>query len=1247
MTHPLSIRLFSRGGEMGQLMRSIDWSRTGLGPVEGWPSSLRTALGIVLGSRFPMLLWWGEDLLQLYNDAYRPILGAKHPQSLAAPGAQVWSEVWGILGPLAEGVQRGGPATWNERLLLPMDRKGFREETYFTFSYSPVPDDQGGVGGVLVTCQETTPEVLGERRLVTLQQISGEASNAKSVRVAALRAMRSLRANPQDLPFASLCLVDASGAVAETFSSAGEDPARSVARWPLVELAGMDQPIELGTLPPAPAPQPGQATPTRALVVAVRGGADGPTLAYLVAGLSAKLEWDERYQGFLSLVAAHLGRALDNARAYEEESRRVEVLAELNRAKTAFFSNVSHEFRTPLTLMLGPLEDALGDGGQPLSPGQRSRLELVQRNAVRLMRLVNTLLDFTRLEAGRVRPAISPVDLGQQTRELVSQFQATLERAGLTLVVETPPLPGPVYVDPQLWEKIVLNLVSNAFKFTFTGEIRVRVGARDGHAFLEVRDTGVGIPAEELPRIFQRFHRVEGARGRTIEGSGIGLALVEELVRLHGGTVRAESQLDRGSTFTVTLPLGKAHLDPLWINDGELPRGAPQAPAFLHEAQQWLEAATPAPPPPAAYEPGGRILVADDNADMRDYIGRLLRDAGWSVETVSDGAQALERVRADPPELLITDVMMPRLDGFGLLRALRADEGTRELPVVMLSARAGEERRVEGLEAGAEDYLVKPFAARELLARVNLRVARAQARRAEKERRQLLNDIFMQAPALIATLRGPEHVFDVINARYQEFFAGRRLEGLAVVKALPELRGQSVLELLHRVYQTGETAYGAELPVQVMRDGREVQVFFNFVYQALRDREGKVEGVLVFAFDVTPQVESRQRVELLMSEVRAADQRKDEFLAMLAHELRNPLAAISMSLSRMDPQDGDPQRVQRHRGVARRQVTNLVRLVDDLLDVSRLSRGRIELRKTPQALGEIVQNAVSATRGMIDERRHALTLGIAAGPFQVLGDPTRLEQVVTNLLTNAAKYTEPGGAIRVSLGREAGPTGAQSVLKVKDSGRGIPAQMLDQVFDLFVQVDATLERTSGGLGLGLTVVRRLVELHGGTVEAHSRGTGLGSEFVVRLPLAPEAGAAATDTAPVAAPVLPPAVTPRRILVVEDSDDIRSTLQEILEELGHEVEVAADGVQGAAMLAARPPDLAFVDVGLPGLDGYEVARRGRAAPGGDRTFLVALTGYGGAEHRQRAQQAGFDLHLTKPLDVDDLPAVLRMSRPAAC
>ena len=747
----LDTDVFAGGGETGTLMRSIQWAHTPLGEVAKWPQSLKTVVSVCLNSRFPILIWWGPDFVMLYNDAYRPMLGqTKHPQAMGRPGIECWPEIWHIIGPMLQSVLHRGEATWSDDELLLLDRNGYLEECYFTFSYSPIREESGNVGGVFCAVTEMTQRVLNERRLQTLRILGEQTTQTRTTEEACVLAVRTLEGNPHDVPFALLYLLDQYGPEARLCATArlvpgGKASPATVRIGSRQDVWNFQNVFETGQSRVAedleeqfgrlPAGLWVDDSARRALVLPIRkAGVEETATAFLVAGISPRLALNEDYFSFLELAAGQIAATIANARAYEEERRRAAALAELDRAKTEFFSNVSHEFRTPLTLMLGPLEDLLAHASD-LPDSSRKPLEAAHRNSLRLLKLVNTLLDFSRIEAGRVQASYEPMDLSEFTAQLASLFRSAIEREGLQFVISCPPLAEPVYVDRGMWEKICFNLISNAFKFTFEGEIDVSLRQAGETVELAVHDTGTGIAAEELPHLFERFHRVHGARGRTYEGSGIGLALVQEMVKLHGGSVRVESVVNRGSTFIVSIPRGVAHLPPDRI--GAAPVQASTAlpgEVYLEEAARWVSPGLPEigeghpAPAVAAQAPRPRIVLADDNADMRDYVRRLLAQK-YDVIAVGDGRAALKTASEHRPDLVLTDVMMPELDGFGLLRELRLNEELKLVPVIMLSARAGEESRIEGLQVGADDYLVKPFSARELLARVETHLQLQRLRR--------------------------------------------------------------------------------------------------------------------------------------------------------------------------------------------------------------------------------------------------------------------------------------------------------------------------------------------------------------------------------------------------------------------------------------------------------------------------------------------------------------------------------------
>jgi anti-anti-sigma factor len=783
--------LFLGVGEIGAALAERDWAATPLGPPGTWPAGLRGAVRMLLTSRFSMWMAWGPELTMFYNDSYRrDTLRTKHPWALGRPCREVWAEIWDDIGPRIESVLSTGEATWDSGLRLVLERGGYPEETYHTFSYSPLADESGRVAGMLCVVTEDTDRVIGDRRMTTLRELAATLADARSPDGVLAAARERLAADSTDLPVTLAYLFDPDppdatvpatiapvarlafrtgpaaerAAAAPEVGQAGED-------WPLAQLdAG--RPALLDKLPAwFRELRVGRwdGVPTQAALVPLRTHGQGGSAGFLVIVLNPFRRYDERYQLFLELLAGQIASGLSNAAAYQAQRSRADELAELDRAKTAFFANVSHEFRTPLTLMLGPLADLRAHPVIAGDAGLAGDVDVVHRNGLRLGRMVNALLDFSRLQAGRARARFEPSPLAELTGQLAAMFRSAAQRAGLELRVHCPPLPDPVWVDRDMWEQVVLNLLSNAVKFTFDGSITVAVDRVDGpdglgRARLRVTDTGIGVPEGELPRLFERFHQIAGARGRSGEGSGIGLALAMELVELHGGTVAAGPGQRRGTEFTVLLPFGPEHLpaDQRVPPDQRVPTDAtgteagrrPVEPSgtaepLVTEVLRWLPGGDP--PAPDVSAPGdpraasGRVLVVDDDVDMREYL-RLLLGRQYVVESYQDGVAALEAARADPPDLIVADVMMPGLDGLSLLAGLRGGPVTARVPVLLLSARAGQDAAVEGLTAGADDYLVKPFSSVELLARVAAHLRLGRDRREAELRFRALADA---TPALI------------------------------------------------------------------------------------------------------------------------------------------------------------------------------------------------------------------------------------------------------------------------------------------------------------------------------------------------------------------------------------------------------------------------------------------------------------------------------------------------------------------
>jgi PAS domain S-box-containing protein len=768
-------RAFGDRGAVAQLAREIDWATTPLGPALAWDEEMKTLLRTVMDSPYAMAVWWGPELIQLYNDAWRQFLGiTKHPRALGGPARETWAEVWHAIGPMAQRVLERGEAVGGEDYLILIDRHGYLEEVYVTFSYSPIRNAAGEVVGVHNTGWETTRNVLAERRMRALRSVATRAAGAATAREVCERAAGALVAHAADVPFALFYLLGDTSQQATLAALAGLEAGASVAPhmvnlsaidvagWPLAQLWSDAAPPS-GTLvvddlsrrfpglaPPAASPA-GMQAPQHAVILPLRATASQRPLGAVVLALSPHRPFDEGYRSFVDFIAQQVSASLAEARARQLERERLERLAQLDRAKTEFFSNVSHEFRTPLTLLLGPLEHFLSER-ENLPAGFAAEVELAVRNARRLLRLVNNLLDFSEIEARSQRAVVEPTRLGVLTADIASAFRSAIETAGLRMRVEIDADLPLVTVNREMWEKVVSNLLSNAFKFTFDGEIAITLRALRMHAQLEVSDTGVGIPKDELANIFKRFHRVRGAKARTVEGSGIGLAIVQDLVQRMCGQIVVRSIEGRGTTFAVWLPLKPGRF--AQPDDIRRPNGRPElADDLAAEAARWITDAGDRTPsdviedvlgPLSALPPSRqrqRILIADDNADIRDYLRRLLR-ARWDVELAADGVRALQAARATPPAAILADVTMPAMDGFELLREVRIDPRLKHTPVILLTARAGESAAIEGLLAGADDYVAKPFSPRELAARIAAAVERAHGEAALRESEQKYRALF-------------------------------------------------------------------------------------------------------------------------------------------------------------------------------------------------------------------------------------------------------------------------------------------------------------------------------------------------------------------------------------------------------------------------------------------------------------------------------------------------------------------------
>jgi signal transduction histidine kinase/two-component SAPR family response regulator len=1248
--------LWSGGGAVGALCGAKRWDQTSLGPPERWPQSLKTVVRIVLSSRYQMWMGWGPDLAFFYNDAYRPTLGVKQEWALGASAREVWKEIWPDIGPRIERVLRSGEATWDEGLLLFLERSGYPEETYHTFSYSPLADENDEVVGMLCVVTEETERIIDARRLASLRELSAEIPKHNTRAEVLEASQRQLNQAVKDLPFTLLYLFDESGKAVLAARSGldGEhpmappviDPANAAAAWPVHELLsgrGMvvvaDLQKRFTALPHGAWDKP----PREALLAPIAQQGQAAPAGFLVAAINPYRHLDDAYRGFIDLVAGQLAAGLANAQAHEEAQRRADALAELDRAKTTFFSNISHELRTPLTLMLGPLEDMLHLPDGRLQRDHRQLLQIAQRNGVRLLKLVNTLLDFSRIEAGRMQATYEQLPLHTYTAELASAFRSAMEKAGLRLVVDTPPFEQPVYVDRDMWEKIILNLLSNAFKFTFQGEIRVetRTSAAADAAQVTIRDTGTGIPSDELPHLFDRFRRVEGARGRSIEGSGIGLALVLELVKAHGGNIAVTSEVGRGTAVTISIPFGSAHLPRERLGDsGASDSSQARVQAYVDEALGWLDDAGSEPQAGAPGQASGqnsaqtgifalaqrnsgqRVLLVEDNADMRTYLQKLLQTAGFDVMTAGDGEQALGMAALQRPDLILSDIMMPKVDGLQLLGFLRADSRLRDIPVLLLSARAGEEAKVEGLAAGANDYLTKPFSARELIARVRANLDIAAVRRESQEALRRANEsLERQVQERTADLRDKEARLRTIfgtTFTYQGYLSvdGTVLDAnptslAGIQAALGEVVGRKFWETPW-FSATPDLAEMVRASIPAVAAGetlrREIHMnlggsgwrWFDFQMRPVLDARGHVVAIVPEGVDVTERRHAEQALR---------QAQKMEGIGQLtggvAHDFNNLLTIILGSLEtlrrQLKPSAGDT--VGRSLESALRGTQRAASLTQRLLAFSRQQ----PLDPKPADLSRLVSSMSDLLRRTIGEQV-AIETVLAGGLWRVNIDANQLEIAIINLAVNARDAMPAGGRLTIETANVRLDEGYASnqaevvpgqyvLLAVTDTGSGMSPATAARAFEPFF----TTKDVGHGTGLGLSQVYGFVKQSGGHVKIYSE-LGSGTTVKIYLPrLYAEESASAAETVPKVAR----GSAKETILAVEDDSDVRAQTTAALRELGYQVLEAGNGKTALEILAAHPDiDLLFTDVGLPGgMNGRQLAE---AALGMRRKLKVLFT-----------------------------------------
>jgi signal transduction histidine kinase len=848
------------------------------------------------------------------------------------------------------------------------------------------------------------------------------------------------------------------------------------------------------------------------------------TLSSVATGLLLLAFWAATI-ALASEIRALLVRSLqlrfENLDLIDDLSRARDQAEGASRAKSLFLANVSHELRTPLALILGPTQRLLASGD--CGTATRRDLETVERNAQTLLKHVIDLLEVAKLEEGRMELELARIDVVEVVRRTVSLFEIVAREREVELSIETPDWLVAM-VDPEKLERVLLNLLSNAMKFVPQGgRVQVHLGIEADRLVLTVEDNGRGVPLGLREAIFERFRRGEDSTTRRFGGTGLGLAIAKELVERHGGSIGVGDGDDGGARFRVELPLGIG-ADATTIvppNEGEAgDRRVDRATrhALDEVARQTVAELRPWKEPAVAVGPNsdqGLVLVIEDNREMSRFLAESLVP-DYRVVTAFDGRQGLEQALEHHPDLILSDIMMPAMAGDALLRELRARPELADIPIVLLTAKADEELRVQLLREGAQDFITKPFAPEELRARVG---------------------------------------------------------NLIMVK-----RTRDVLQ--------------------------------SALSSTTRD------------------------LAILAGELAAANRAKDEFLAVLSHELRAPLTPILAWASLLREGQSDAATTKRALEAIERSAKLQARIVEDLLDVSRAITGKLQLSVAPTALYPAIQAGIDSVRAAAEAKGVLLLVGLDPEAGFISGDSDRLQQVVWNLLSNAVKFTPRGGRVEVRLEC----VGEHLNLIVSDTGAGIKPELLPRLFERFWQADSSTTRAQGGLGLGLAVVRHLVELHGGSIRAESSGDGLGATFTVALPLL---------TLDPSGDVLEPSRQPGaetgtrtalrcqglRVLVVDDDADNCEIVAAILERAGAEVRTCLSAGQALSEMESWTFDILVSDIGMPGEDGYTLIRkiRARKTEAGGRVAAVALTAYGRREDRAKALEAGFQVHVGKPIE----------------
>ena len=1316
--------------EMGKRLRDFHWSQTSLGHYDQWPQNLQSTVNIMLSAQQPMWIGWGPDLIFLYNDAYIPILGPdKHPWALGKHAALVWEEMWDICGPLSEKVARG-KSVYLANVRLFVRRSDFLEECYFSFSFIPMRDDLGSVCGLFCASSLTTSNILNERRLKTHGDLSTRSLLEKSIDSTCEAAIEILSHNREDIPFALLYLIDNQKGTAilkKSFGIEGEIPHINSPLihfnksrdkndstvividkkddnnnnnikndnkffWPIEEVfkSGKTKYIPVGELKELSLGMANQKV-TLAIIQPLFIPCSNNPIGVLITGVNPALCLNNDFISFFELVAGQISTAIYNAKTLEDEKKRMEMLAEIDRAKTIFFSNVSHELRTPVTLILSPVEELLNDG--TLKQDHKNQLQLVSRSAHRLLKLINSLLDFSRIEAKKMQGMYEATDLSSFTNDLAIIFRSTMEKAKLDYIIDIPHFEEKTYIDRDMWEKIVFNLLSNAYKYTMEGSVTISLRKNENNVELVVKDTGMGIPEQEIPFLFERFHRVEGTQGRSFEGTGIGLALINEFVKFHCGHINVESIFGKGSVFTVLIPLGFDHLPPDQIvkEKRTLSNEKLVDSSYVNEASQWVvdnnfESSSIAETPETTHVSipiGGvvslhsRILLAEDNADMRQYIKSLLEREKFCREVIAvgNGEAALQIARTKMPDIVITDLMMPKLDGFSLLKALRENVLTQSIPIVILSALTKEDDRIKGLQAGADDYIMKPFSAKELVTRIESHLKITQIRKAAYIREKELTIVANSARKNLEDVMKNINIgFLVLNQDLEAVYLNQAMEDILQVK-------KNVL-LGNSYFKFFPESIGSKLEADMKTSLKNKTLIVDEYYCIAHSQwyENRIsphtDGISIFATNITRrkqlEFDKQQAIELAnqhqqkrILEAEDYKRKQGEFIDTLCHELRNPLNGIygGLSLIQSDlklieelimDQIQMKEKAQSIIKTMRKTILSMDAcakqqkvIVDDVLDLSKLDNNKVELNPVPFKISTLISSAIQMFHSQILEKNLSITTKIE--DTYAKADPNRLTQILSNLISNAVKFTNEGG-IRIGANLESISESENRLrVEVKDTGIGMNLDEQQIIFNRFAQANRRTSTEFGGSGLGLAISKTLVEAMGGSISVTSE-KGKGTEFTFTISCS-----VLTDDDKKKLNIIDNKKSERKItsnveqqdkwkrnpsdigvLIVEDNRFNYKIICRLLDEKGYvNHSVASNGKEALDLLNQKKFDIVFMDVEMPVLNGIEATKlireKERLTKVDQPIPIIGISGNVSQKQVQCGLDSGMNDYLKKPYE----------------